>query len=193
MAKPGTALEDTSCPYRGEMPSAWRADIGLVDPIVEHISGRDTPLETSRLVTSVWLRQLAAQARPPSGLAAALAREDLKQTEGGSYSAEEARQALGGMSKEAVLQRYRNGRLVGWREVRQNAVRFPVWQFHDGRNLPGLEPVLEILNESEAVDDWGRFLFFMNRRAELKNERRLDLLRRGELEPVKRAAPAFVE
>jgi hypothetical protein len=68
-------------------------------------------------------------------------REKLLETEGGSISAESAAKELG-MSKVAVLKRYQNHKLVAWREEKQNAIRFPTWQFKQGKVLDGIEPVL---------------------------------------------------
>jgi len=143
------------------------------------------PLTAMEVMLATIQDELAATPKPGTGLAMALgrgvlAREQLKMAEGGSYSAEEARLQLGGLSKEAVLKRYRKGRLLGWREARQNAVRFPAWQFSDGNVLRGLPEVLEALNRIDWMDDWGRVLFFLNPRRSLGGKRPLDLLRNGE-------------
>lgn len=150
--------------------------------------------EAVRVLLKVVQEQPAAK-RPGGAVAAALARglaarEELKRAEGGSLSAEEV-SALLGLSKEAVLKRYRKGRLVGWREEKQNAVRFPVWQFQDGGLLPGLVETLDILNRSSAMDDWGRVLFFLNHRDTLGDRRALDVLREGGIDKVSRAALAY--
>ncbi len=147
------------------------------------------PLEAMGVMLAAIQDELALSPKPAAGLAMALgrgvlAREQLKREEGGSFSAEEARLQLGGLSKEAVLKRYRKGRLLGWREARQNAVRFPVWQFADGNVLSGLTDVLETLNRIGWMDDWGRILFFLNPRASLGGKRPLDLLRNGEIKRV---------
>jgi hypothetical protein len=165
---------------------------------LERLIAKHSPLESVKIVVAALVEQLAATKRPQSGLATALARgvvarEELKALEGGSLSAEEARMALGGLSKEAVLKRFRKGQLLGWREARQNAVRFPAWQFVDGNTIPGLVDVLTILNQSTAVDDWAKITFFLNKRLSLGGERPLDALRRGEVERVKLAAQAFME
>ena len=60
-----------------------------------------------------------------------------------------------------MLKRLDAGRLLAWREERLQAARFPRWQFDEhGHVLAGFEDVLEILNQDERLDAWGRILFF---------------------------------
>jgi hypothetical protein len=155
-------------------------------------------LEAAKIMLSVIQEEFDARKKPAAGSAMALARgllarEELKQQEGGSLSAEEARLMLGGLSKEAVLKRFRRGKLLGWREARQGAVRFPVWQFSDDNVLPGLAETLAILNQAPWMDDWGRVLFFLNARASLGKMRPLDLLRDGRTKEVLQAARTAIE
>ncbi|MGV3773275.1 MAG: hypothetical protein ACO1QB_10270 [Verrucomicrobiales bacterium] len=119
-----------------------------------------------------------------------IARESLKIAEGGSISAEEAAKAVG-MSKVAILKRYRAGRLLAWREERQNAFRFPAWQFQNGRVLEGLEDVLAKLNAGSRLDDFGRLLFFLSKTRFLNEQRPLDCLRKGEVKKVLHAAEGY--
>ncbi|MGF1656896.1 MAG: hypothetical protein ACFCU3_07965 [Verrucomicrobiales bacterium] len=125
----------------------------------------------------------------------AFERERLKKEEGGSMSAEQTRKLLG-LSKEAVLKRYKNKTLLGWRETRQRAVRFPKWQFSpdsEDRLLPGLSAVLAILKQDASLDDWGRILFFLNKRESLKGKRALDLLRDGDVQGIAALAQTACE
>lgn len=181
-----------------EVPVAWRQDVSRVEALMDALRARHSEPELAQLIALAATRNLAGARRPRSGLAAAmvrgvLAREGLKDEEGGSVSAEEARRFLGDITKQAVLDRYRKGRLLGWRETRQNAVRFPVWQFTEHGLLPGLAEVLAILRASPAIDDWGAILFFLSPRDSLLRERPLDFLRRGDVAPVKAAAEGHVE
>lgn len=180
------------------VPTTWRKDVSKIETLMEALRARHSEQELAQLVVLAATRSLTQAKRPQSGLAAAmvrgvLARETLKNEEGGAISADEAREFLDNISKTAVLDRFKKGQLLGWRETRQNAVRFPVWQFATGGVLPGLEEVLVILRASPAVDDWGAVLFFLNKRSSLNHERPLDFLRRGEVEPVKQAAQGYVE
>ena len=121
--------------------------------------------------------------------------EELKQKEGGSYSSDEVRPLLGSLSKQAVLDRYHKGHLLGWREGKQKAVRFPVWQFDDkkGGLLDGLPEALAELRKNPHLDDFGKILFFLNPRESLGGKRPLDLLREGRKEKVPSMARSYVE
>ena len=119
-------------------------------------------------------------------------REEAKQEEGGHISADQAARMLG-ISKTSVLEKFKKGQLLGWRETRQKAVRFPIWQFVGGEILRGLPEVLNILSQASQIDDWGRVMFFLNRRNSLRGKRPLDALREGKVPLVKRLAWADVE
>jgi len=118
------------------------------------------------------------------------ARRKLMETEGGSLSAEQAARELG-ISKAAILKRYHKGQIIAWREERQNAARFPVWQFKDHKALEGLERVLRILNTGSRLDDFGRMLFFLSNIGFLGNKRPVDCLRAGEVNKVLQAAEGY--
>ena len=179
---PGTSpvVRDFEATYR----------VGSMDlaPAVADIINRHDLLEAVRLISATVQEQLALAAKPRAKYASAimrglLAREELKQAEGGSYSAEETRLLLG-ISKAAVLKRYQKGQLIGWREASQNAVRFPAWQFLGDNVLPGLPEVLAIFAEADWVDDWTRIVFFLNSRHSLAGKRPLDILREGDTKRV---------
>jgi hypothetical protein len=164
-------------------------------PIVMRFRRVFGPVELANAVSDALIAE--AGRRPDRALDRAVARglmlrEALKQEEGGHISAEDVGRVLG-ISKTAVLERFKKGQLVAWREIRQGAVRFPLWQFDDGSLLKGLPEVLAILLEAPGIDDWGRILFFLNRRNSLKGKRPLDLLRLGKIAAVKRLAWADVE
>lgn len=119
-------------------------------------------------------------------------REKMATEEGGSMSAEEAARALG-MVKQSVLNLYHQGRLLGWRSEKQGAVRYPIWQFHHGGRLAGLEQVLAKLAASGALDDWGKIGFFLQPHRLSESKRPLDLLRENKVDQVLRVAEAYVE
>jgi hypothetical protein len=182
------------------LPKPQREAARELGPIFGRFAAQFDTLNTARIVVAAIEEELDRHPAPRNAMAAALtrgvlAREQLKQAEGGSMSAEEARRLLG-LSKESVLKRYRNGMLLGWREARQDAVRFPVWQFSgetEDHLLPGLEHVLEILGNTETLDDWGRVLFFLNPRDSLGGKCPLGLLREGRLKAVLAIAQAAAE
>ena len=108
--------------------------------------------------------------------------------EGGSMSAEDAAQLLR-ISVSKLLYRWRCHRLIAWQ--RGEAIRFPVWQFKDGKLLPGVEEVLQIF---QSDDQWRIMLYFLVNRRSLAKERPLDLLRRGEsVRVIKHATDYAIE
>ena len=120
------------------------------------------------------------------------AREKMAGEEGGNLSADEAARVLG-ITKQSVLNLYHAGKALAWRTEKQGAFRFPLWQFSEGRRLPGLEEVLEKLSAGRVLDDWGKIAFFLKSHGKLGDRRPLDLLRENKLEPVLKVAEAYVE
>ena len=121
------------------------------------------------------------------------ARQQLVDAEGGSLSSEDVARMLR-ISKTAVLKRLGTGRLLAWREERLQAARFPRWQFNEhGQVLAGLDDALQILNQDERLDVWGKILFFLQEKPSLGGRRPLDLLREGKLKEMILAAQAYAE
>jgi hypothetical protein len=120
-------------------------------------------------------------------------RQRLAEAEGGSLSSEEAARLLR-ISKTAVLKRLAAGRLLAWREERLRAARFPRWQFDEhGHVVAGVEDALEILNQDERLDAWGKILFFLQEKGSLGDRRPLDWLRAGKSKEVCLAAQAYAK
>jgi hypothetical protein len=128
----------------------------------------------------------SAKARP-RGISA---RRKLMEADGGSLSAEEAAGELG-ISKAAILELYHRGQIIAWDDGRQNAARFPVWQFKDRELLDGLEETLKILSAGCRLDDFRRMLFFLLNQGFLEGKRPLDCLRAGEVNKVLQAAEGY--
>ena len=180
-----------------ELPGAYQAMARSLQPALEKATERFSPFDVVRIVMAAIGEQFAGQPKRQTGLAMALmrgaaAREEIKEAEGGSLSAEEAGTRLG-ISKTAILKRYQKGQLLGWREAKQNAVRFPVWQFTEDNVLPGLSEVLGVFQDAEWLDDWGRIVFLLTPLGSMKGKRPLDLLRNGKTRPVIGAAQAYLE
>ena len=164
-------------------------------PIVGKYRKVFNPIELATAVSEALIAE--AKERPDRALDRAVARglavrEEAKQEEGGHISADQAARMLG-ISKTSILEKFKKGQLLGWRETRQKAVRFPIWQFVGGEILRGLPDVLNILSQASQIDDWGRVMFFLNRRNSLRGKRPLDALREGKVPLVKRLAWADVE
>jgi hypothetical protein len=154
------------------------------------------PANLARLTDKAFRQEFPAD-KPDNRLASAIARgiparRKLTEDEGGSISAEQAAEVLG-ISKQAILKRYQKGQLLAWREERQNAARFPVWQFSDRQVLQGIEEALQALNAGNRLDDFGRLLFFLSNHGLLGGKRPIDCLRKGEVTKVLQAAQGYVE
>lgn len=196
-----TVSEQTlnSFPSRiADLKGRQKAGAQNLQPTIAKLAEDYSPLEIVRMLTATMSEELASRPKPKSQLALAqlrgtAAREKLKLAEGGSLSAEESGERLG-ISKQAVLKRFKKGQLLGWRNARQNAVRFPVWQFDGDNVLNGLPEVLAVFAENTPwLDDWGKVAFFLNRKASMKERNPLDLLRAGEKQAVLWAAEAMAE
>jgi hypothetical protein len=156
------------------------------------------PTTLARLVSVAFDRSLGARGSREEKIARAVlrgleARQQLAEAEGGSLSSEDVARLLR-ISKTAVLKRLDAGRLLAWREERLQAARFPRWQFDvHGRVLAGMEEVLEILNQDDRLDAWGKILFFLQTKRNLGEKRPLDLVREGDLKLACLSAQAYVE
>lgn len=192
-----TAHPKKSFPMKvSDLPGKQQAFARSFRPALEKAAETYDPLEIVRMVMAAVSEQLPPDRKPQSSLARAIARgnvarEEMKSQEGGSCSAEEAGATLG-ISKAAALKRFQKGQLLGWREAKQNAVRFPVWQFHEDGTLTGLAGVLDAFEGAEEIDDWAKILFFLNPLSSLDGKRPLDLLRAGNVQRVIWAAQGIV-
>jgi hypothetical protein len=125
-------------------------------------------------------------------LAAAIARGKIVKlkivaAEGGSITCKEVAGLLG-ISEKSVIRRWRNYRLVGW--TNGKTVRFPVWQFSNGKLLPGIQEALQIFRSD---DHWRVLIYFLGNRRSLAMKRPLDLLRCGEINKVIRHATDYAQ
>ncbi|CAN5760131.1 hypothetical protein BH23CHL2_BH23CHL2_06920 [soil metagenome] len=116
-------------------------------------------------------------------------REKLLNAEGGTLSSREVARILQ-ISRQAVDKRRQAGRLIGL-DTGRRGYAYPAWQF-DARHgaLPGIETVLAALREH---DPWMQLSFMLNSNDHLNDRSPLEVLRDGELEPVRRAAQMFGE
>ncbi len=111
-------------------------------------------------------------------------RQALLQTEGTSLSAVEAAQILG-ISRQMVDIRRKKGKLIGIR-ARGRRYSYPSCQFTEqGNVLPGLEKVLSTF---EDKDPWMQLSFLVSPNDWLDGASPLDLLRKGAVDEVLRAA-----
>ena len=168
-----------------------KALIKVIRACFRECAGKVPPDQVARLAA------LAFQAEFPAGGSRSIlgqaitrgivARRELLMEEGGSISAAEAARKLG-ITKNAVVQRYRKGTIVGWYDEHGRATKYPVWQFRKEGLLPGITEVLGLFNQSAYLDDIARLMFFYCRFGLLGDKRPLDCLRSGDVESARRAA-----
>lgn len=119
-------------------------------------------------------------------------RQKLLAAEGGTISDVEAANKMG-VSPTCLNRLYRTGKVLGWKEQGQTAVRFPVWQFQGTKVIPGLSKVILTLNSGCRLDDIGRIAFFLSNFGFLEGRRPLDLLKEGQLDRVLITARGYVQ
>ena len=115
--------------------------------------------------------------------------EDLRQSEGGGLSDAEFAKRLGVKSRETVRNYREKGLIFAWEKDSRNW-RYPAWQVHEGRLLPGLAEVLGILNRQKR-SPFALANYFLSESEPLDDRRPLDLLRENRVEEVKAHAERY--
>jgi hypothetical protein len=92
-----------------------------------------------------------------------------------------------GMSREAINKRRKNQQLVAV-SLGKRGYRYPAWQFQEGKVLPGLKEVLQVLN---AVSEWTPLLFLCSGDPRLNGETPLERLQAGDISAVVAAARCY--
>jgi biotin operon repressor len=145
------------------------------------------------LVNALTASEVATQITKTDPLAATRLRgvqkqQALLEASGGTLSAEQTAEILG-LSRQAVDKRRRQGRLIGLTQGRRGYA-YPAWQFENGRTLPHLEKVLDVLR---GHDPWMQMAFFLSRNDRLNGKSPLEALHKGQVDCVLRAASGFGE
>jgi len=109
---------------------------------------------------------------------------ELLERAGGTLQAGEVATLLR-VSRQAVGKRRKAGTLLGV-QVGRRGFEYPACQFADGGVVDGLAEVLSAF--AVDVDAWMRLAFLMGANDALGGEQPIELLRRGEVEAVVRAA-----
>jgi hypothetical protein len=188
----GAALErDEITTLIGEGTKALAAAVANLARPLRHRLARERDGTCVLIEAALHSTALPAVARTspllPSLLRGARQRRALLHAEGGTLSGEQVASALG-ISRQAVDKQRQRGRLLAVREGA--AWRYPSWQLADGRVLAGLPGVLRIL---AGQSPWTTVAFLTSQNTRLGSRRPLDLLRRGNVEPVLKAADAYGE
>jgi len=115
-------------------------------------------------------------------------RDRLLGFEGGTMSAREVAQRLH-MSRQAVDERRRKGRLIGL-NIGRRGYAYPAWQFDEMGTLSGFEQVLHALADLES---WSQVAFMLTPNSRLKGETPLNVLQLGKIDDVLNAAQSYGE
>jgi hypothetical protein len=115
----------------------------------------------------------------------AIARRELLEQDGGVLSPSNVGELLG-ISRQAVGLRRSAGKLLGVDGGRGYV--YPAWQFQDTGMVPGIEEIFEILQDADPMT---KVIFFLGRDYAVGGKRPIDLLLKGKLEEVKRAACTY--
>jgi biotin operon repressor len=151
------------------------------------------PNDCMVLLNALTASPVATQLGKADPLAAARLRgvqkqQALLEASGGTLSVGQTAEVLG-ISRQAVDKRRRQGQLIGLTQGRRGYA-YPAWQFENGRTLPHVEEVLDLLDEH---DPWMQLSFFLNANDRLNGKSPLDALREGQAESVQLAARSFGE
>jgi hypothetical protein len=114
--------------------------------------------------------------------------EDDLRKHGGCFDLAQVRLLLGNIARQAVDQRVQKGSLIAVTGDGNKRV-YPVFQFHNGRVLPGLSEVLAAL---PATHEWALVNFFVN--ADYCDDRSpVEMLRQSDIESALSAARDFAD
>jgi hypothetical protein len=117
----------------------------------------------------------------------AMFEEDLLKS-GGCFDLEQAQLLLGNISRQAVDQRVQKGSLIAVTGDGNKRV-YPVFQFHNGKLLPGLAEVLAVLPKTH---EWALVNFFVNPDA-FDDRSPVEALRQNDIEAALAAARDFAD
>lgn len=115
--------------------------------------------------------------------------EEIRSLEGGGLSDAEFAARLGVSARETVRNYRERGRIFAWEKDARN-LRYPAWQIHDGRLLPGLAEILAVLTK-RGRSAFAIANYFLSESEELDGKRPLDLLRANQVEEVKAHAQRY--
>ncbi|MBW4619404.1 MAG: hypothetical protein KME17_08600 [Cyanosarcina radialis HA8281-LM2] len=145
----------------------------------------------ARIVAVLTAKEALDKLAPSDPLATArlkgvTVKRDLLYRDGQPLTSEEVASLLH-LTRQAVDKRRRNDRLLAVSLGRRGYL-YPVWQFHEGKVLPGLERVLA---ELRSYDPWTQLIFFQTGDMRLDGDIPLERLQSGEIDRVVWAASCY--
>jgi len=182
-----------------ELASAIRslspADRELLETTVELISSSKTQARRNLVQTAInklldanALALLESDSNPllQAKLRGVMAKDALLNYQGQALKSNEVALLLG-MTRQNVDKYRLGGKLLGV-SLNKRGYRYPLWQFTEGKILPGLVEVLAALKD---ISDWGKLLFMVTGDVRLDNKTPLELLQAGEIATVIEAAKVY--
>ncbi len=118
-------------------------------------------------------------------LRGAIAKRELLEMDGGVLAPSSVAELLH-VSRQAVGHRRVAGKLLGIEGPR--GYLYPAWQFDGDQTLRGIKEIFGLL---EGEDAWSTLIFFVRSNDAAGGKRPLDLLRKGKLNAVRRAAELY--
>lgn len=109
--------------------------------------------------------------------------DELREAEGGGLSDAEFAARIGLRSRETIRKYREKGWIFGWLKDTRS-YRYPAWQIHCKKLLPGLAKVLAVFKEKELFHPLSIIGYFLTPSDALEDARPLDLLRKGAIDQV---------
>lgn len=180
-----TAVEELTNPAEAALMARGQR---ILQNVIRALPKRDqakalsAPDDLRTLMEMIALAPIEENPETRVRLRGVIARRELLEQEGGVLNPSTVAEVFG-ISRQAVAVRRSSGKLLAVEGNRGYV--YPAWQFDNHDLLPGFLEILEILSDSTS---WTQFIFFLSKNDTIGGKRPLDLLRKGKIEAVRRAA-----
>jgi hypothetical protein len=188
-----TLLQESK--HHRKLSQYWQAtiDVALVASHASNVTASSHANSFEWTISALTAPELLAELAPTDPLVGARLRgmkvkQELLYSDGQPLRSEEVAQLLG-ISRQAVDKRRNKGQLLAV-SLGKRGYFYPLWQFHDGGVLPGLDLVLAALAKFDA---WTQLMFIKTGDLRLDNLTPLECLLAGNIDPVLTAAACYGE
>jgi hypothetical protein len=188
-----TLLQESK--HHRKLSQYWQAaiDVALVASHASNVTASSHANSFEWTISALTAPELLAELAPTDPLAGARLRgmkvkHELLYSDGQPLRSEEVAQLLG-ISRQAVDKRRNKGQLLAV-SLGKRGYFYPLWQFHDGGVLPGLDLVLAALAKFDA---WTQLMFIKTGDLRLDHLTPLECLLAGNIDTVITAAAGYSE
>jgi hypothetical protein len=188
-----TLLQESK--HHRKLSQYWQAtiDVALVASHASNVTASSHANSFEWTISALTAPELLAELAPTDPLVGARLRgmkvkQELLYSDGQPLRSEEVAQLLG-ISRQAVDKRRNKGQLLAV-SLGKRGYFYPLWQFHDGGVLPGLDLVLAALAKFDA---WTQLMFIKTGDLRLDHLTPLECLLAGNIDPVLTAAACYGE